>query len=735
MVVPCINRRSSIYLCRTHSRLLATVVVCKRSHRTIGICHEKRKKLGIKRLFFSLWLSLVVAPPSVAVSGIDGTTSEALGAEMGAKASATRLGHARNGPKALTGAATTKLSAHLSVKDFGAVGDGVTDDTAAINAALAGLTNGGSLHFPAGIYLVRRGNGVVTADNIVANNVRIYGDGSATVLAGLNAAGATPNNSGNEHYNFFQASGRKNILIESLHFSGYLTLLNAVDSTGIVVNDVSTNGLLQNAGGYLRNKAIYLHRATNVRITNNKFLNNEFAVYLSGDATTRTRNALIQGNHFENNVAAGSFTALFPVGVYVYYVDDAVIKRNTFSNIYSSLDNGSTGTGMGYGVYEGDGAAVSLIISNNQFGFDGLSFKNAHPIYTSQTKTLTVTGNRIITAGLGIRFDLQSGAQNYTIANNIVESGSTTQTQAIYINNSTKGNMTVVSQNDIKYGGITLNNGNVTSPNVAIVGNNLANTYQNAAIQLQGHAANPLVSATISDNRIVKPGLNGILLNSYCIKTRIVGNTILDADQANNGTEKSAAIRFTSYSFGAHISGNHIANTFKGGGHALYAVSNASSASDRIYKDIIEGNTFEGFANGTQFHRFFTTTPTNGILDLTDNQFITNANPTSGNSGWQVMRTLQPQLSVDASNGTGKIITVSNTSNMAVGDNILLVKNITDPAIHVAATNWHASTIAAIPSETRLTLTDAIPVGDSTYLAGTAQVKVVRFKPRAAMAP
>lgn len=42
-----------------------------------------------------------------------------------------------------------KLSEYISVKDFGAVGDGVTDDTAAIQAA---VDNGGTIYFPNGTY-------------------------------------------------------------------------------------------------------------------------------------------------------------------------------------------------------------------------------------------------------------------------------------------------------------------------------------------------------------------------------------------------------------------------------------------------------------------------------------------------------------------------------------------------------------------------------------------------------
>ena len=61
-----------------------------------------------------------------------------------------------SGTGAVTTTVQTKLRETVSVKDFGAVGDGVTDDTAAIQAAID-ATNEGTLNFPEGTYLISSG--------------------------------------------------------------------------------------------------------------------------------------------------------------------------------------------------------------------------------------------------------------------------------------------------------------------------------------------------------------------------------------------------------------------------------------------------------------------------------------------------------------------------------------------------------------------------------------------------
>ena len=84
-----------------------------------------------------------------------------------------------------TGAVTSNVEAKLqesvSVKDFGAVGDGVVDDTAAIQAAIDGLSSGGTIFFPSGTY----NHTGLTIDN----NALVFKGNSRNVILEYTGAG------------------------------------------------------------------------------------------------------------------------------------------------------------------------------------------------------------------------------------------------------------------------------------------------------------------------------------------------------------------------------------------------------------------------------------------------------------------------------------------------------------------------------------------------------------------
>lgn len=65
----------------------------------------------------------------------------------------------------------------INVKDFGAKGDGVADDTEAIQTALREARRNTTVYFPAGVYSITK-----TLIVPPGNGVRLTGDGLSTVL-------------------------------------------------------------------------------------------------------------------------------------------------------------------------------------------------------------------------------------------------------------------------------------------------------------------------------------------------------------------------------------------------------------------------------------------------------------------------------------------------------------------------------------------------------------------------
>ncbi len=70
----------------------------------------------------------------------------------------------------------------INVKNHGAAGDGVADDTAAIQAALNEAAGGGTVFFPAGVYLVRENAIDSFHCLLVRSNTRVTGSGYNSVI-------------------------------------------------------------------------------------------------------------------------------------------------------------------------------------------------------------------------------------------------------------------------------------------------------------------------------------------------------------------------------------------------------------------------------------------------------------------------------------------------------------------------------------------------------------------------
>ena len=102
---------------------------------------------------------------------------------------AGQIGFLQGGTGASTRTVQAKLRDFVSVKDFGAVGDGVTDDAAAIQAAFDSVSDGASVFFPSGIYVISADD--VGVDVNGKNGLSIFGN-NATILTPELASTARP---------------------------------------------------------------------------------------------------------------------------------------------------------------------------------------------------------------------------------------------------------------------------------------------------------------------------------------------------------------------------------------------------------------------------------------------------------------------------------------------------------------------------------------------------------------
>jgi hypothetical protein len=199
-----------------------------------------------------------------------------------------------------TGAVATTVQAKLresvSVKDFGAVGDGVTDDTAAIQAALdSGV---GAVYFPAGIYLV------YPID--VPANVCVKTDGFATVIK--------RNQLSTDGERTINVVG-SNVTIESFSAIGdiatgtgeqnHILFINAVSATGaidnITVGDISASSVM---GDVVYLGAYDGYPLTNVRIGK-----------VSGDNILRNVVSIVGGDGIQIDSVTGTDVGLFTLDI------------------------------------------------------------------------------------------------------------------------------------------------------------------------------------------------------------------------------------------------------------------------------------------------------------------------------------------------------------------------------------------------------------------------------------
>lgn len=399
-----------------------------------------------------------------------------------------------------------KLAQTVSVKDFGAVGDGVTNDTSAFQNAL----NSGaeSVYVPDGTYLL---------DNFTVSNTKLFGSGTLKWNGPATTDWITINNNAELSGITFNGNASVNTFITNtggIYIVGTDCNINNCDFSNFrkyiiwTIPDAATGGRVSNCrfhdSGTIANSNALTIRSSNWTIVGNHFDGVNWGadahmvrVGQFEDSTQDVKNISITGNFFTNPRYTGIVLEL-----YSKYVS---ITGNTFNNLQQAIKIEREGNTVNYITITGN--TMNNLTIETALNLNGDYVVFANNIVTNMNGVLDIGNYGIV-------------ANNY-IYNQTDATRPCIRQQNIFTGAKITGNTIRTTASDaISLGGLT---GEVTG-----------NSIENAGRYAIG--ISPPVGSTNSfvvNNNITVGGVGGISFTSATKNTICEGNNCSGASSAN----------------------------------------------------------------------------------------------------------------------------------------------------------------------------------------------------------
>lgn len=366
-----------------------------------------------------------------------------------------------------------------NVKEYGALGDGETDDTSAINLAIADYNStGGILYFPNSYYIV---GGTLTP---LTKSGLVLGDSSII--------DATSNSDTDFTLITISAS---HVTIDSLQIYGGTNGTAIKTSARSTVKNCVISGF---------NTQVYIFNSTVTKIYNNYFVNFGVSISVNNPQNTDAGDHMIYGNTWDTS-NAGSGTAILVTtsgGLYITsnkflncaYAFVEGITTDATSVLLFNNNSVETTNGLVFNSPLTGTRFSKVTINNNEFALSQYGMQ-----ILDDTEGIIINGNYL--EGVGTNSCIFLGTPNsnkapakVTISDNVFHNFSS----AIYMyNNIDKCNVDNNTFNDVQY---PINSGGITE----ISGDNIFSIKLSSIVSASGDAFRLITANSTTFKLIVK---------------------------------------------------------------------------------------------------------------------------------------------------------------------------------------------------------------------------------------
>jgi len=516
-----------------------------------------------------------------------------------------------------TGAVATtvqaKLRQYVSVMDFGAVGDGTTDDRAAIQAALNASTN---VYFPVPSVSYYMSDSVSPQ-----NNTTIFGSGNSThlqvkdgsvncfylsgvsgvVIRDLKISTKSQTNATAYKCGVLMANECRNCLVENVSMFNmchwgvalysssncivrgcrFSTWFGSIgDSAGVAIYKTSNNNLIENNYCFAASwHGIFIQdpyagdTPTGNSIVENYIANAVYAgitVYVTTAYDTQT---LISGNRVFD-IAGTALSGNSGQGIYVQSMGGTVVTNNTLSNCCVNTAVFETQVVAAIGVATGDIAT-----------------------YPTGTISEVIVSNNHITAQRGPGIAVQTCGVPVQVDGNIILSTGTTAVrgEAIYCANA---DGVQIKNNTIKhantnYSAIAINASIGVMNGISVTGNRIRGTTYGIAFNTVGTGT--FTNAVITSNIVSGLSNNGLFMQG--ISGAQVSNNNISSTGIALALTSCPNVRFTANRFYSNLGGYSISFSGSAGASAGTIVDESNDLSGVVLNEAANGTIISKYGN------------------------------------------------------------------------------------------------------------------------------------------